>query len=177
MTEEFNEFFNETCKNRGDKHFKVSNSFGVYDAYKLMRKKGWYDIGRAVKEHEFYSIIRGVNNYLAQEITNGRTVVFPSRMGKLELRKDKKGVSIVDGKVKVTYPIDWHETLRLWFQDEEERKKKTLLRIESPYVYKVRYCKWEATYENKTFYEFTLNRFIKRALKEKINNREIDTLW
>ena len=174
---EYDEFVENICKKRGIKNFKVSNSFGVYDVYKKMRKNGWYDIGRAVKEKEYYSIIRKVNDYLAEEIINGNTVTFPHRMGSLELRKFKKGVSIVDGKMVVTYPIDWQETLRLWFEDEEERKKKTLLRTESKYVYRVRYCKGDANYENKSFYEFALNRFIKKALKDKIINREIDTLW
>ena len=32
-------------------------------------------------------------------------------------------------------------------------------------------------YENQVFYEFEVNRFIKRALVESINNGKTDTLW
>ena len=69
------------------RNVKVTNSWGVYDAYKVIRKHQWYDIGRPLKEHEFYSIIRGINDLLAEDIANGKEVTFPSRMGGLELRK------------------------------------------------------------------------------------------
>ena len=157
--------------------FKVRNSFGVYDAYKIVRRNNWFDIGRPLKEHEFYAVIRGVNKLLAENIANGDTVVFPSQMGKLELRKYPKGVSFEGGQLKNTYPIDWKSTNQLWAEDKEEKLKHTLLRYESPMVYHVKYCKEDATYENKTFYQFTLNRFIKKKLKENISDGKIDTLW
>ncbi len=156
---------------------KVNNSWGVYDSYKHIRKNGWYDIGRPLKEHEFYTIVRSVNNYLADEVANGNTITFPLRMGKLELRKMKRGASIVDGKLKINYPINWSETLKLWYEDAEAMKNKTLLREETKYVYHIKYCRHDATFENKTFYEFALNRFIKRALKENIKEGKTDTLW
>lgn len=171
------EFTSEICKNTSKKNFKVRGSYGVYDVYKALRKQGWSLIGKAVKEHEFYSIIRNVNRLLAKELSEGNTVIFPSRMGKLELRKYTPGVSIIDGKLKIGYPIDWHETIKLWFEDEEAKNKKTLLRREHSDIYRIKYCKHSANYENKSFYEFTLNRFIKKALKENIEQGKIDALW
>lgn len=174
---DYKEFSNQVRKARIPKHAKVRNSFGVYDCYKYIRKNKWYDIGRPLKEQEFYSIIRGINDLLAEELAQGREVTFPSRMGKLELRKIQTGVSLVDGKLKNTYPIAWEDTLRLWFEDEEARKNKTLLRHETEYVYHIKYNKYNANYENQCFYEFTLNRFIKQALKKNIDKGKIDTLW
>lgn len=174
---DYQEFRVNTVKANTRKHAKVRGSYGVYDAYKHIRKNKWYDIGRPVKEHEFYSIVRKVNDLLADEIALGHTVTFPSRMGYLELRKIENGVSIVDGKLKVTYPINWDETLRLWFEDEEAKKEKTLVRDEDKYRYRVRYCKYDATYENKSFYQFDLNRFIRKKLKENIKSNKTDTLW
>ena len=157
--------------------YKITNSWGVYDVYKAVRKNHWYDIGRPLKEHEFYAIIRGVNKLLADSIVNGETVIFPASMGKLELRKYPRGVSFVNGKLKNNYPIDWKSTNQLWAEDEEEYRKKTLLRYESPMVYTVRYCKEEATYENKTFYQFRLHQKVRKKLKENIVNGKTDTLW
>lgn len=174
---DYNEFANKIRKTRGPKKMKVTSSWGVYDAYKYIRKQGWYDIGRPLKEHEFYSIIRSINNLLAEEIVKGNTVEFPHRMGKLELRKHKVGVSIEEGKLKNTYPIDWDKTVRLWYEDEEEMRKKTLVRINNNVSYYVKYSKKRATYENKNFYQFVLNRFVKRALSKNINKGKIDTLW
>lgn len=175
---DYKEFDTEIRKARVSKQFKVRGSFGVYDCYKLMRKNGWYDIGRPLKEHEFYSIIRGVNDLLAEEIAQGNTVVFPARMGKLELRKLQVGVSLLDnGKLKNTYPIDWKGTLQLWFEDEESRNSKTLLRKEQEYTYFIKYDKFDANYTNQGYYQFTLNRFAKQALYRNINKGKIDTLW
>lgn len=156
---------------------KVRNSWGVRDAHKYIRKQHWYDIGRPLTEHEFYSIVRGVNRLLAEELRLGNTVKFPEGMGCLELRKYKAGVSFVDGQLKNTYPIDWCNTRKLWEQDGEARCQKLLLRIENPWVYHVKYCKHDATYENKCFYQFDLNRFIKKGLSDNIRSGKVDTLW
>lgn len=117
-------FRNETINNvKGYRKFKVSGSWGIYDAYKWIRKHKWYDIGRPVTEKEFYAIIRQINLMLADEIGKGNTITFPSKMGKLELRKEKRGVTFdSEGNMKVTYPIDWKATLKLWFDDEEARE-------------------------------------------------------
>ena len=98
-------------------------------------------------------------------------------MGKLELRKHERGASFVDGKLRITYPIDWDSTLRLWYEDKQAHENKTLLRDEDKYTYRIKYNKYDAVYNNKIFYEFALNRFIKIALKENIKNGKIDTLW
>ena len=156
---------------------KVRNSWGVYDAYKLLRKNGWEGIGKPVTEKDFYAIIRGINLMLADNIVNGISIKFPHQMGSLILRKGHKGVSIVDGKIKNTYPIDWHNTLLLWDKDEEAKKKKILLRHENEWVYYIWYDSWKAKFENKSFYHFDVNTFIKRKLSQNIKQGKVDTIW
>ena len=174
---DYKEFRAKLIKTDVPRKPKVRNSWGVYDAYKHIRKNGWYDIGRSLKEHEFYSIVRGVNDLLAKEIVKGNTIKFPHGMGELELRKYKPEVKIVDGKLKIGYPINWDKTIKLWYGDEEARINKTLLRHEPKYIYHIKYNKYHALYENQVFYKFEVNRFIKRALVENINNGKTDTLW
>jgi len=176
---ELEEFRNKVCqKSKKGKNFKVQNSFGVFRAYKVLKKNHWYNIGRPLKEKEFFRIIRGINDLLAENIVNGIPVKFPEKMGELELMKEKRGVSFVDGKLKNTYPIDWDKTLRLWYEDPEAYQQRILVRNEQKEVFIVRYKKNRvACYENKTFYQFVLNRFIKKALKENIQNGKIDTLY
>ncbi len=175
----FREFTAEIQKKcgKGRKSCKVTGSWGVYDAYKAIRKHGWYNIGRPLKEHEFYCIIRGINDLLAKELAVGKAVKFPAKMGHLELIKYQVGAKFIDGALKISYPVDWLETMRLWFEDKEAREKKTLLRNESDFVYKIRYNKYDANYENNCFYEFVLNKFIKQALKINIDKGKVDTLW
>ena len=75
------EFRRQVLKVEGPRVHKVNNSYGVYDAYKYIRKNKWLNIGRPLTEHEFYSIIRTVNNYLASSFIEGYTIKFPHRMG------------------------------------------------------------------------------------------------
>ena len=157
--------------------FKITNSVGVYDMYKTIRKNGWYNIGRPLKEHEFYTIVRSVNKLLAENFINGEPVVFPACMGRLELRKYPRGVSFVDGRLRNTYPIDWGNTRKLWAMDEEARKENILLRFEIPMVYHTRYCKEHANYRNKVFYQFRLLKKLRSRLKDNIINDKTDTLW
>lgn len=154
---------------------KVTNSLGSYNAYKYIRKNKWFNIGRPLTEHEFYQIIRRVNNYLAEELINGNDVIFPNRMGKLELRK-RNALPIIDknGNLKVTYAIDWDNTLKLWYEDEEAFNNKTLVRLPERNIFRIKYNKNTANYNNKSFMEFQVNRNIKTRLKQKIKNNEID---
>ena len=154
---------------------KVTNSLGSYDAYKYIRKNKWFNIGRPLTEHEFYQIIRRINNYLAEELINGNDVIFPNRMGKLELRK-RNALPIIDknGNLKVTYAIDWDNTLKLWYEDEEAFNNKTLVRLPERNIFRIKYNKNTANYNNKSFMEFQVNRNIKVRLKQKIKNNEID---
>ena len=154
---------------------KITNSLGVYDAYKYIRKNKWFNIGRPLTEHEFYQIIRRINNYLAEELINGNDIIFPNRMGKLELRK-RNSLPVIDnnGNLKVTYAIDWDNTLKLWYEDEEAFNNKTLVKIPERNIFRVKYNKDTANYENKSFMEFQVNRDIKTRLKQKIKNNEID---
>lgn len=159
------------------RNVKITNSIGVYDIYKHIRRNHWYNIGRPLKEHEFYTIIRSVNKLLAEELVLGHTVKFPEKMGCLELRKYEVGAFMKDGKLKITYPIDWGETWKLWFNDAEAHKQKTLLRHESPYHYTIKYLKDQAAYENKIFYQFKLNQKLKKQLSKNIKNGITDTLY
>lgn len=145
---DYKEFRAKLIKTDVPRKPKVRNSWGVYDAYKHIRKKGWYDIGRPLKEHEFYSIVRGVNDLMAEEIVKGNIIKFPHNMGELELRKYKPEVKIVDGKLKIGYPVNWDKTIKLWYEDEEARINKTLLRHEPKYIYHIKYNKYHAMYDN-----------------------------
>lgn len=173
----YEEYKDAVVKRATKKTAKVRNSWGVYDAYKHMRKRGWYDIGRPLKEGEFYAIIREVNKLLADNISKGIEVKFPWGMGHLEIHKIKCGVRLVDGKLRNNYPVSWSKTIRLWYEDEEARREKTLIRNEYEYLYIIKYSRRGASYQNQCYYQFTVNRFVKLALIENIKKRKIDSLW
>lgn len=168
------DFRSKVLKLNESRKYEIRNSLGVYDMYKLMRKNGWYDVGRAVKEHEFYAIVRQMNNLVAEELLKGNDIILPHRLGTIELRKYDAVMKLTDGKVKTNLPIDWDRTLKLWSEDEEAYKERTLVKMEEKEIFKVFYNRAGATYNNKSFFEFEVNRDLKRRLKQKIKSGAID---
>ena len=168
------EFRRKVLKVDHSRNHKVKNSIGVYDIYKHIRKNKWYDIGQPITEHQFYTIIRQVNNVLADNLLKGNDIVFPNKMGRLEVRKYDASISIKDGKVKTNLPIDWDRTLKLWSEDEEAYKERTLVKMEEKEIFKVCYNKTRADFPNKGFYQLQINRDLKIALKKKIKLGNFD---
>lgn len=165
---------NDIKKVTSPRHCRVTNSLGVYDAYKYIRKNKWFDIGQSISEHDFYFIIREINKHLADQLLSNRPIRLPQNMGLLELRKRIPSITLENGKIKTNLPVDWDKTLKLWASDIQAYNNKTLVRHESKEVFKVYYNKTKAIYNNKHFYTFTLNRDLKLALKEKVRNNEVD---
>lgn len=163
---EYTEFKEQVQKINKSRIHKVTGSIGVYQAYKYIRKNKWFDIGRPLKEGEFYRIVRKINNYLAEELSRGKEIKLPHRLGTLEIRKRPTRMAIVNGKLVTSLPIDWDKTLQLWYEDKEAFDNKTLVRIETEEVFKVYYNKQSANYNNKSFYEFKPNRELKRRLSK-----------
>lgn len=174
LTQSLNDYIKQKKKVNNKRNHKIKNSFGVYDAYRWIRKNKWLDIERPLTTKEFYSIIRKINLELAKKLSEGKDVILPCNMGKLEIRKTPKNVKIIDGKIKVNLAIDWNETLKLWYSDEEAQNNKTLLKMEEDEIYKIIYNKRLANYNNQTFYTFLPNRDLKIKLKNNIKQGIVD---
>lgn len=170
------EFMTSTKKARGKRVHKARNSWGVKDAFHFYRRTRPKDHKYVLTECEYLSIIRKTNNILKQLLIQGEEIQLPEKMGKLELRKRQTSIQFKDGKLKTNLPIDWDSTLKLWYEDELSYKNRKLIRQESREVFKVFYNKYRADYPNKSFYKFNVNREIKKGLKYKIENGEIDSL-
>lgn len=170
----YEEFKSEVQHLSSPRKHKVTNSIGVYSAYKWIRKNKWLNIGRCLTEHEFYSIIRKANDYLADSFLHGNDIKLPHRMGRIELRKYDVRINLDGEKVKTNLPIDWDKTLKLWYEDEEAYKEKTLVKVEEKEIFKVYYNKQLADYNNQVFYEFNVNRELKKRLKQRIKEGKLD---
>lgn len=170
----YEEFKSKVLHLSESRKHKITNSLGVYDCYKWLRKRQWIDTGQRLTEHEFYSIIRKINNELAFNLSVGKDVKLPHRMGTIELRKVNTYVNIKNGKLCTNLPIDWDRTLKLWCEDEEAYKSRTHIKMEEKELFKIYYNKNKAEYVNKSFYQFNANRELKRALKRNIKEGKID---
>lgn len=168
-------FRNKVLKVDGPRVHKVNKSLGVYQAYKYIRKNKWFDIGRPLTEHQFYYIIRHINELLSDNLLEGKDLILPHRMGRIEIRKIDRYVRLDDkGNIHTNAPVDWDSTLKLWAEDDLAYKDKILVRTNDKEFFKVYYNKAKANYNNKSFYEFAVNRDLKLRLKHKIKRGNFD---
>lgn len=153
---------------------KITNSYGVYDYYKMYRRTKPRDKKYILTESQYFAIIRRVNEYLAKAFASGKEVRFPMRMGTIELRKTPKAPRIKDGKLVYNTVIDWDKTIKLWYDDGEAFKNKVLVKVESKEIFKAFYNKGIAAYNNKSFYQFRINKELKKEISKNIKKGYID---
>jgi len=172
MTE--TEFLNDIKGVTNTRKHKVTGSLGVYDAYKWYRKNKPKDKKFILTESQYFAIIRRLNECLRQNLLDSKELVLPCRLGILEVRKYEPTITLDGKKVKTNLPIDWNTTLKLWYEDEEAFKARTLVRQVETELFKIFYNKETANYENKSFYQFSANRELKLLLKKKIKTSRFD---
>lgn len=168
------EFRRRILKVNGPRKHKINNSLGVYHMYKFIRKNKWFDIGGPISEHDFYSIIRTINNYLAELLSRGHDINLPCQMGRLEIRKYDAKITLQGDRVITNLPIDWNKTLKLWSEDEDAYKERTLIKMEEKEIFKVYYNRGKANYTNKSFFAFDVNRELKKKLNHRIREGRLD---
>lgn len=170
----YEEFRKQELKTNTKKNFKIKNSGTSYSAYKWIRHNKWFDLNQPITEHQFYTIIRQINDFYAEQLSNGKDIKLPNRMGLLYLVKLNTYVKFEDNKLKTNKPIDWQATLKLWYEDSESKANKVLIRKDNKLLFKLIYNKSKALYNNKGFYKFLFNRKIKINLKNNINENKIE---
>jgi len=169
------EFLAQVKKVKGNRVHKVTRSWGVYDAFKWYRKHKPDDKKYVLADVQYLHIIRTVNTLLREELLKSEDIVFPARMGKLEVRRREVSYKKENGKIKTNLPIDWNATLKLWYEDEECKENKLLVRANLSKIFRIYYNKSKALYNNKTFYQFTPNRELKILLNRAIkSNHKFD---
>lgn len=156
------------------KKMEISNSYGVRD-YMLFYHKN-KPKGYTVNPKEYYAIIRRTGQLIAEKLAKGQYIDLPYSMGRLTIRKFNSKIKLEDGKVITNLPVDWNRTLELWYDDEQSRNEKRLVRCEGLLRYNLIYIRILAAYKNKAYYEFKFNRFLKKKLKDNIRNGEVHAL-
>ena len=164
------EFKSNIKKVSGTRNHKVKGSLGVYDAFKWYRKNKPSGKDYILTESQYFTIIRRVNEALREELIETGDLMFPCRMGRLEIKKYPTVITTDGKKIKTNLPIDWNATLKLWYEDDECLKNKTLVRSTVKEMFRVYYNKNKANYNNKSFYQFSSNRELKKLLKHSIRH-------
>lgn len=170
----FDDFRVRMLKANTPKIFKVRNSYGNKKAWRWLKKNKWLNLGQPITERQFGIIIKTINKYLVDRLLEGHDIDLPCGMGKIELRKYNPKFKYINGKMETSLPIDWLETLKLWYEDKEAKDKKFLIRRENKTMFKIRYNKEKCKYNNQIFYQFKAHRDVRKRLSEKIKNNDID---
>lgn len=171
---DFIEFRKEVLKVKGPRAHVIKGSLGLAQAYPFYRHKYQEQPSYRLTYNQYSNIVKMMNQMLADDLVSGEDVILPHRMGRLELRKKNSGVTITPKGLKVTYPVDWDQTLKLWHSDEEAKEQKIVVRDEQKEVFRIYYNRNIACYTNKTFYQFSTTRALKVKLKEEIQKGNTD---
>lgn len=176
--ESYDNFRNRLLNVDKPRKHKIRGSLGVYDAYKYYRKNKPKGHEYVLTESQYFSIIRQVNILLADKLINGDEVTLPYKMGRLELRKTASYIRLdAKGNLITNLPIDWDKTIKLWYEDEQAYKDRTLVKVEEREIFKIYYNRGLANYNNKSYYEFDINRDIKKRLKQRIKEGRIEAMY
>lgn len=173
-SQNFTKFLNETKNIYGPHDFKIKDSYGVIDYYKFYKgnkKKSTYTLNLPA----FRQVTQALNKAIGDELAMGEDWVLPERMGTLEVRKrTPKPRFNKDGELVFNAPIDWQETLKLWYEDPECRKDRTVVYTDKREFCKVFFNRKKATFKNQNYYEFFLNRALYKKVIQRLHNKEID---
>jgi len=162
------------------------NMKGAYQSPKYISRFGTKDYFKSYKENRgtvsrgaFFRIMRKMNKAVVEEILEtGEEYNLPHGIGTIYFIKKKNKAIVVDGKVILTAPVDWHSTMKLWEDNEEARDKKVLVRHSnmhtSRYSFRIRCTRMKI--KNKKFFKFTIMRSFKRAYAQRIKTYDKDKL-
>lgn len=159
----------------GPRGHQIKNSWGVRDAFLYAQRNKWFDIGQALPEKTFQKIVRMTSARLAYELMEGRNIMLPENMGEIVLRKLPAYYNFdEEGKPHTNYKVDWDSTLKLWYEDEESRQAKTLVRFPIKDRFFILYNRSNAIFNNKCYAEFRVNRGIRKMLSYNIKQGKVD---
>ena len=129
-----------------------------------------YPKSKVVSEDTYSKIIRRINELLIEELLQGQIINLPYNMGNIILTSKQSKVFMKNGKLVRTAPINWEETLKLWYENSKAFNKKIRVRNLPSTIYRIRYCKSRVSFKNQQYYRFIPCRTLKLKLKELLNN-------
>lgn len=165
---EFSEYSKNIRKVHSKRNTQIKDCFSPLKIYKL------YSNPYKITAPQFSNIIKNIHLKFAELLSKGSDIILPERLGSIEIRKYYTSIEYKEGKLKTNLPIDWAATLKLWHEDKEAEKNKTIVRINEDCTFSIYYNKLKAMYTNKFYYRFTASRVLKKLVRESIKNNNID---
>ena len=176
MDEGFKDFLVEVKRAKGKKRFKIKDSFKFRDFYSKFNKAKKKAGRKIIIPIETYrDIISECNLLLREELMRTGNIILPCRMGRLTINKYQIFPKL-DEHDNLIYnaPIDWHKTLKYWYECPEAKAKKILIRVNPGDIFKI--CYHKGYFPNREVFLFSTMRTLKERLKTLIKEDKIDGL-
>lgn len=165
MEKSFEEFKGEVQKRTGKRNNNVKNSVGVRQGFLFLQKRKWRDVGQPISEKQFQQIVRKVGQGLSKVLLEKHYLILPQNMGTIDIRfTDNKAYYDENGKLCLPTIVNWDATLKLWYEDPEAYTNRLLIRDKFHTKIITVYDRSKATYNNKNYYNFIINRPIYRTM-------------
>lgn len=171
----YSEFLKKLKNVSGPRVHKITNSYRTVDGINRYRKVKPKGSEFVVDKGVYLRIIKEMNLLIADSLIENKRFRLPSGLGYLEISKIENSTYIdADGNLKTSKSVDVDTTYRLWYEDEEARAKKTLVRFDNEYTFKLRYPSNRRLYKNHQYFSINFNRALKLKLKDAINKGGYD---
>lgn len=171
MNSSYNEFRAEILKLSKPKRFKTTKT--LHSKYIIRSVRKQYKESRILPEDTYSQLIRRIHELLIQELFENGSLKLPYRMGTVHITSLESKTYIVDGELIRTTPVNWKDTLKLWYSNEKARAKKVLLRDTPHIVYTIKWSRSRVGFKNQQYYKFLPCRALKLKLKEVVNTKGV----
>lgn len=167
-----NNYYNDIRRVNDPRTIRVSNSYYIRDYYRSYIKTA----KRRISEREYRDILYELYNSFLDHLDEDNIMIFPYRMGVLRVDYWDSKVKYEDDKLKITYAVDWANTLKFWDEDSEAKEDKTLLYTEYKPHREIHYYKRRNCYKNHRYYKFLALRPVKIRIAKKAYESKIKPL-
>lgn len=153
---------------------KIKKDYGIPEYFKYFKEN---NESIKISNKTYNNVISMFNKELINIIIEDNfTYVLPHMGSSISIKKRKCVPRIVDGKLINPSPVDWVATNKLWFEDDESKEKKLLVRYAnqntSKHVFLVSFKKYIYPFFNKRFYNFKTCRSFQRLLSARIKDED-----
>lgn len=167
-----NDFRRKVLKLNGPRKHKASNSNGIKEAWRWIKKNKFFD-EKPFTELQLGQVVKLMNDVILKDVAMCRDIQLPY-IGTLKVIKKERVYKKENGKTVTNLNISWDKTLKLWESDEQSYKDRILVYEESDYVYHIKLF-WSGIH-NRSLYKFFPSLELKRTLKSNIEAGNTDAL-
>lgn len=176
MNQSFDEYLKIAKNVNSNRKHKITGSQNTISGFHYYRKIRPKESEFVLKDKEYLSIIREMNNLVSDYLIENKSIRLPSGFGKIEIVKyETKSWIDESGKFVSSKRVNMNETFKLWYEDEESRNNKTLIRYDDDFIFRIKYPQIGRIYKYNSYFSIRFNRKLRYKLMLAIKSGNYDT--